>query len=118
MSEIKEKKHYSGWNLIGAFIFIVLVVWIYNSYFRTDRPWWNGSKLVHLCAVNQTSNSLGCYESEVKSDGNKIVSIDLPIANEGFYTTNSSTCGKSEMDGVRYCDFNDSKGRNWEVKKL
>ncbi len=81
----------------------------------SSNPWWNGTKLVNLCAVGVTSNSYGCYQAAVKSNGKEIISIDLPIAGEGYFPTFGTVCGKLD---VRYCDFHDQKNREWEVKQL
>lgn len=105
----------SGW--LGFIIFIVICVWVYNTWIKVDysKPWFQGTKTVLACKTPYYTND-DCYHLQASSDGKTISRLHF---NNGGYFDTHATCVKAAT-GVgynydRFCTFVDNDDVRWDL---
>lgn len=96
-------------------VVIALATWGIINFFHHpnySKPWWNGSEYQQVCLIGSDG---GCYSLLADSDGTTVTTVHF--TNGGYiYPSGEVTCDQDKEIG-RWCDFQDSQGRNWEVRE-
>lgn len=115
----KRKTTDAGGSILGFIIFIIICVWIYNTWIAPDysKPWWTGLQVQRICKIPYYDTT-HCYTLSIDAQDKAILNIRFP--NGGYRTIINTECSKAASgQGIdRICRVEDSQGDSWDVLKI